>query len=335
MSTAPKAITAQITVKLKGTSVPDNPPMIACWSCAAPLAELRAVATDSTCRYCGAVTDLQDGIWRSLPPKEASSFQRFITDYEFIRAAEARGSNKPSYYLALPFKDLSGKLTEQWRIRAITFRHLQSHIVAPLASGLARPLRILDLGAGNGWLSYRLSLLGHNPVAVDLLTNESDGLGAAVHYAAHLPHRFPRVQATLDRLPFANESFDLAIFNASLHYSEDYVETLAEALRCTRRGGSVVIADTPWYRHERSGLDMIAEKQSYFRTTYGFASNSVASQEFLTPERLQTIAIALNLRWRTLKPFYGLKWALRPLRAKLEKRRTPSKFRIFVAEVPA
>ena len=92
-------------------------------------------------------------------------------------------------------------------------------------------------------MSYRLQSQGHTPVAVDLLTNNQDGLGAATHYTERLGSLFPRVQAELDNLPFADSQFDLAIFNASFHYSENYEKTLAEALRCVRNGGMVVIAD--------------------------------------------------------------------------------------------
>ena len=146
---------------------------------------------------------------------------------------------------------------------------------------------------------------------------------------------FPRVQASIDRLPFSDNTFDLAIFNASFHYSEDFVETLAEALRCTCSGGLVMIADTPWYPEEQSGLAMVQEKHARFLATYGIASNSLQSLEFLTPERLQNMASALDLSWSILKPSYGLKWAIRPLRAVLQGRRKPSRFRIFTAQVPA
>lgn len=77
---------------------------------------------------------------------------------------------------------------------------------------------------------------------------------------------------------------------------------------------------------------MIEEKHKHFQKVYGFASNSIASLEFLTPKRLQVLAEDLSIRWRVLKPFYGINWALRPLRAKLKRRRSPSKFYIFVAE---
>jgi SAM-dependent methyltransferase len=304
-----------------------------CWACASPLvAVLVEPRSDYICPACFRATRCEDGIFRSLSPIGLRGFERFIAEYESIRASEQRGSLDAAYYLALPFTDLSGKLSHQWKIRACTFDHIVRRIVHPLADREKRPLNVLDLGAGNGWLSYRLSLMGHSPVAVDLLTNDRDGLGAARHYQAHLPRMFPRVQADLNHLPFSSSSYDLAIFNASFHYSEDFAETLAEALRCVRPGAPVVIADTPWYREERSGLEMVLEKRAHFLKTYGFASNALESKEFLTPDRLDSLARVLDLRWRVLKPWYGLDWAMRPLRAKLRGKRTPSKFHIFMAE---
>jgi SAM-dependent methyltransferase len=298
-----------------------------CWQCAQPLTGFleETSSPELICTNCQSVTPCIEGIYRALSPQQQEAYDRFIKDYEFIRAAEGRSSSDAAYYLALPYKDLTGRLASQWKIRARTFDYLKRHILP------RTPVRILDLGAGNGWLSHRLALQGHMPVAVDLLTNHSDGLGAATHFST----RFPRVQAALHHLPFPSKTFDLTLFNASFHYSEDYQQTLAEALRCTRRGGIVAIADTPWYAKESAGLQMVAEKQSRFRTTYGFASNSIASQEFLTPARLASLALTLDLKWKVYKPFYGLSWSLRPLKAKLLRRRAPSHFRIFVAEVAA
>jgi SAM-dependent methyltransferase len=144
---------------------------------------------------------------------------------------------------------------------------------------------------------------------------------------------FPRVQAELDRLPFTSSSFDLAIFNASFHYSEDYERTFGEALRCTRQGGYIVIADTPWYAEEQSGIKMVEEKHKRFKATYGFASDSLASLEFLTNDRLGQLQKAFSLGWSCIRPFYGFRWLLRPLRAKRESRRPPSQFRIYAAWV--
>jgi SAM-dependent methyltransferase len=310
-----------------------------CWQCGTSVAELtpdtRTGSGIHTCQRCKMTTQYRDGIWRALSPDRADHFRKFIAEYELIRAAEGRGSAQPEYYLNLPFKDVSGRNNDQWVIRARTFRAMQRSIVAPLARRAGCALRILDLGAGNGWLSYRLALQGHLPIAVDLLTNDRDGLGAAVHYNSTIHPLFPRVQAELDRLPFVSSVFDLVIFNASFHYSVNYERTFAEAVRCTGPGGSIVIADTPWYAEEESGRRMVEEKHKRFFATYGFASDSISSLEYLTPERLYRLQSEFKLEWSNISPFYGIRWALRPLRAKVSGRRPPSQFRIYEARVGA
>jgi SAM-dependent methyltransferase len=276
----------------------------------------------------------QNGIWRALRSGRAAHFGRFITDYEFIRAAEGRGSDTSDYYLALPYRDISGRNTNQWSIRARTFRYIERRILPPFAKQCGRSLRILDLGAGNGWMSYRLALAGHIPVAVDLLTNDLDGLGAAAHYRERLPELFPRVQAELDHLPFADRAFDVVIFNASFHYSENYVTTFAEAMRCTRPGGLIIIADTPWYLRGESGQKMLSERRAYFTARYGFASDTIASREYLTNHDLESLRDCFGIEWKLYSPYYGLGWQLRPVLAKLRHRRQPSRFRIYTTEVP-
>ena len=285
------------------------------------------------CSNCQCYICCQNGIWRALHDRRAAYFGRFITDYEFIRAAEGRGSDASDYYLALPYHDISGKNADQWSIRARTFRYIEQRILPPFEMQCGRKLRILDLGAGNGWMSYRLALAGHMPVAVDLLTNDRDGLGAAAHFRNRLPSLFLRVQAELDHLPFADDAFDLVIFNASFHYSENYVTTFAEAIRCTRPGGLIVIADTPWYSRDESGRKMVSERRTHFRARYGFASDTIPSREYLTDHDLELLRGRFAIEWKLYTPYYGVRWLLRPLIAKLHRRREPSRFCIYAAEV--
>jgi SAM-dependent methyltransferase len=170
---------------------------------------------------------------------------------------------------------------------------------------------------------------------VDLLTNDSDGLGAAEHYRGRLPELFPRFRAELAHLPFQNEQFDIVIFNASFHYAEDYETVLREAFRCVRTGGMVVISDTPWYSSEESGKQMVAERHALFLRRYGTASDSIKTLEYLTDQRLRVLEEALSIRWTAYSPRYGFRWAMRPLVAKLRNRREPSRFRIYAARKDA
>src|SRR5438128_1873783 len=139
--------------------------------------------------------------------------RQFLSDYRRIRSAEGRGSNDSEYYRTLPYHD-----SWQWRIRASTYDYFVKCILPK------QRCRILDLGAGNCWLSYRLRQRGHSPVAIDIFPDILDGLGAARHY----PEYFPALEGDFDRLPFAGSSFDLAVYNASIHYSPDYRRTLSE-----------------------------------------------------------------------------------------------------------
>lgn len=305
---------------------PDAPPvtgvLLRCPLC-------RADFTGLDCPLCGFRLNLNDDIVQTLPPNRAAHYARFVRDYEHIRTAEGRGSAAEEFYLALPWTDRSGRNRRQWQIRARSFSYLAMYILSVTPS--EDQSRILDIGAGNCWMSYRLALAGYRPVAVDLLINDRDGLAAAEHYRKVLPALFPRYQAEMARLPFSNNQFDTVIFNASFHYSEDAEVTLREALRCVRTGGRVIILDTPWYASDASGRQMLAERRSAFLRRHGTASDSIEHLEYLTDARLHSLEEALSIRWQVHVPRYGFRWAMRPVLAALRRRREPSQFRIYVA----
>jgi SAM-dependent methyltransferase len=279
------------------------------------------------CPACNFSIAINDGIAHALSPESVAHHARFMEDYAQIRESEGRGSDSDDFYLGLPYRDTSGGSRGQWQMRARSYDYL----VRYLLDDTPRGGRILDLGAGNCWLSYRLALAGYRPCAVDLITNDRDGLGAARHYQTRLPKRFPRFQAEISRLPFADEQFDVAVFNASFHYVEDYEASLREAMRCVKTGGMVIVSDTPWYAREESGRQMIAERRAVFLQSHGTAADSIATLGYLTDERLRRMEDALSIHWNVHRPWYGLRWAIRPLVAKLRGRREPSRFRLYAA----
>jgi len=301
---------------------PDKAIRLRCPVCLGHISQLN-------CRQCGLTLSVERGIVRALTPQRAEHYARFIEDYERIRDAEGRGSESDEFYLGLPYRDATGKHSDQWRIRSCSYVCLMEEIF-----GMAMPsaARILDLGAGNGWLSFRLAMAGYSPVAVDLLTNERDGLEAAEHFRGHLRPLFPRFQAELGNLPFQDGQFDAAVFNASFHYTEDEEGTLREAFRCVKKEGLVVLCDSPWYSSEEGGRQMVAERRAQFRRSYGTDSASLQSIEYLTDERLSRMKERLSIRWSRYSPSYGLRWEMRPVVARLRRRREPARFRIYVAQ---
>lgn len=281
------------------------------------------------CPRCAFRLNVADGIVHALPPKREAYYARFLEDYSRIRMAEGRGSEVDGFYLQLPYRDLSERNTRQWQIRARSFDYLMAHLLR--RSVITNGGRILDVGAGNCWMSFRMALAGFQPVAVDVNTNEQDGLRAADHYRKLLPELFPRYRAEMTRLPFQDSQFDAVVFNASFHYSENYEASLAEALRCTKRGGMVIIADTPWYSKRESGMQMVAERRAAFLKQYATSSDAIEHLEYLTDERLRSLAEALSVRWEIYSPPYGFRWTMRPVIATLRRRREPSRFRIYAA----
>ncbi len=288
---------------------------------------LQAISADvQRCPQDGNEYHCQDGVWHFLPESRQAYYEQFILEYETVRRAEGRGSSEAAYYRALPYKDLSGRMEADWKIRARSYQALVGGVIAPLEKALARPLKILDLGAGNGWLSNRLAQRGDYLAAIDLLTNVRDGLGTYIHYDSI----YTPVQAEFVALPFQAGQADLAIFNASFHYSVDYEATLQEALRVLVPQGRVVVLDSPVYHQAGSGEQMVREREASFRRQYGFASNALPSRNYLTDQVLQDLAAKLRLSWSSLAPFYGLRWALKPWLARLRGQREPARFMILV-----
>ena len=254
----------------------------------------------------------------------AEQRRKFEQDYLRIRRAEGRGSDEPEHYLALPFRDLSGNLSAQWAMRGRTWKYFESRILKRIARW--RVLDILDLGAGCGWMSYRLALAGHRVSAVDVLTDGREGLGAARHYLEHAS--FARFNADFDHLPFAGARFDLAVFNASLHYSSDYARTLTEVKRCLRAAGRIVILDSPVYRLREHGEMMRRERRREFLAKYGTESDHIGSIEYLDIESIAALR-GLGIEWRIHKPWYGIRWHSRPFKAWWTRARPPSRFWIL------
>ncbi len=286
-----------------------------CPHCACKL----AVADDrATCPGCERTYSQTGGIWRLLTDAQAATYAPFIADYELVRGGEGRAAVTPEWYRALPFIERGQPFHADWQVRAVSYTALTQH------SGGAQ--RVVDLGAGSGWLSNRLSERGHIVAAVDILDNDWDGLGAAQHY----PTAFTRLQAPFDAVPLADAQADMVIYNGAFHYATDYPAALREALRLLADGGRVVIMDTPIYHRAASGDQMVRERQAYFEQTYGTRSDALPNQNYLTDDGLAALGDAVGIDWQSVKPFYGVKWALRPIRARLRGHREPARFHVII-----
>jgi SAM-dependent methyltransferase len=261
----------------------------------------------------------------------APAIEQFRTAYAEHRANEGRGY-AGAELRRLPYVR-SGPLARQWVVRARTFEKFVARVIEPMAAG-GKPLRVLDLGAGNGWLSGRLAGSGHDCVAVDVRDDAVDGLGAAAELARN--HPFARITASFEALPLPDDDADLAVFNASLHYATDLGKVMGEAVRVTRAGGCIAILDSPFYSRETDGAAMVAEKFRTARARFGDKADALLGLpfvEFLTKDRLAAASAPYGLVWRRHRVLYPLWYELRPSMARLRGKRAPSRFDLWTAIV--
>jgi SAM-dependent methyltransferase len=257
----------------------------------------------------------------------------FRKAYARQRGAEGRAMSS-AQLRQLPYYE-GGPLAKQWAVRARTFDTFVKDILSPM---LARghEVRLLDLGAGNGWLSYRAALAGATAVAVDFRDDRVDGLGAAGPYFDSGQSPFHRVAASFDALPIASRQFDIVVFNASLHYALDLAGVLSEACRVLLPGGTIAILDSPFYQVDDDGARMVREKHREAAARFGENADALMSLpiiEYLTRARLATASATLGLTWRRHRVRYPLWYEARPLIARARGRRAPSRFDLWEGTV--
>jgi ubiquinone/menaquinone biosynthesis C-methylase UbiE len=104
--------------------------------------------------------------------------------------------------------------------------------------------RALEIGAGTGYFTLNLAQLGliERPTATDISPGMLETLRAS---AARLGVEVETVVTEAERLPFADESFDLVFGHAVLHHIPDLERAFAEFHRVLRPGGEVAFCGEP------------------------------------------------------------------------------------------
>lgn len=193
--------------------------------------------------------------------QQALSLRSFAEDYGRVRLAEGQASADPDFARCLPFRDITGRNGASWRARA--FHYLAIRVGLEIARAVAPgAVRVLDLGAGNGWMARRLA----SSFRVTALDADGSALGLGALHGV----RVTRVVADLEALPLRAGSFDTVIAAAALHYAVDLSAALAEAARVLRPGGLLIVADSPFY----DGAD--ARERAWQRTRAHYASFGAA-----------------------------------------------------------
>lgn len=106
----------------------------------------------------------------------------------------------------------------------------------------SRSGRALDVGAGRGIASYALARSGFAVTALEPDPSSIVGASAIRSLAAETGLPIEVVQEFSERLPFADETFDVVFARAVLHHTRDLDVACREMFRVLRPGGVLIAA---------------------------------------------------------------------------------------------
>jgi SAM-dependent methyltransferase len=279
----------------------------------------------------------QGGVLPLLSAERVAALTPFLDSYRRVRRMEGWGG-AADYYRSLPFLS-QGDHRDVWKVRAVSFRRALREIARRFPDVKQADewdriaLRVLEVGAGNGWFSFRLARAGHYVLATDVSLDEEDGLGAISRYARPgegLERRLTRARAEMEELPLEDAQFDLVVASGSLHYAREPARAVAEAFRVLRPGGVFLVLDSPVYDERESGREMVRRRREHHRKLGIDDRGSTAG--FLVEKDLLSVARRAGFDAKVLCPFEGLSRLLRRAYCGVRRATPPARFPLFVLE---
>lgn len=127
---------------------------------------------------------------------------------------------------------------KEWQVRKRSAKRLIDYLKEK-----SKPLNILEIGCGNGWLSSMLlTIKGSKVTGIDV--NEPEIMQAKRLFKNE---RLDFICAGFDPQIFSDQKFDVILFAASIQYFPSIKNILQDALSCLNRNGEIHIIDTNFY----------------------------------------------------------------------------------------
>jgi ArsR family transcriptional regulator len=156
---------------------------------------------------------------------------------------------------------------------------------------LLPPLKVADLGCGEGYLTIEAARWASRVIAVDrseVVLRRARGL-AERRRVRNVTWK----RGELERLPIADGEVDVAMLSQALHHARHPERAAAEAVRITAPGGRVLV------------LDLRAHQESWVQTKLGdriLGFSETELKRLLTAAGLVDVQVAVGAR-RTGDPF--------------------------------
>jgi ubiquinone/menaquinone biosynthesis C-methylase UbiE len=199
-----------------------------------------------------------------------STDQLFSDLYIHVRQKEGR-LYSDNIVANLPSVPRSDPLRNEWKVRQASLQRLTDYL-----DRMPRPIRILELGCGNGWLSHHLARLqGATVWGMDRNPVE---LAQAARLFGRANLLF--LNADVFQPPFPGGVFDVIVLASVVQYFPDLSSLVRELRRFLRARGELHILDSPFYetrdleaarertRAHYAGLGYPEMANYYFHHTY-------------------------------------------------------------------
>ncbi len=170
---------------------------------------------------------------------------------------EAESSDFGDLYIDVRYKEqrvLSDKLVmflpdiepshihfKEWEIRKRSSQRLVNYLKEK-----DKPLNILEIGCGNGWLSSKLLAIKHSKVT---------GMDVNVPEILQAKRVFKNddlefIHGSFNPGMFLKEKFDVIVFAASIQYFQSVKDILDSVFSCLNTNGEIHIIDTNFYKQD-------------------------------------------------------------------------------------
>jgi 2-polyprenyl-3-methyl-5-hydroxy-6-metoxy-1,4-benzoquinol methylase len=273
-----------------------------------------------TCN-CGLVYERYRGIHDFFGEPRRAAAQAFSRQYRRVRASDGHQQLIARFWHELPDVPKAQDPGHEWHVRRESYNRFVALVLR------VGPQRVLDLGAGCGWLSSRLARQGHDVVALDRLDDDADG--ALLARQDRPP--FVAVRGDFEALPFEPGQFDVVVFNASLHYARQAEDVLGRAAQMLKPRGTLVVMDSPTFVRSSDGESMVATQMAAVGAVHDLADVVRPGIGYLTFANLDRAAERLR-RQASFYPSHGpLAWRLRRPLARRQLGREPATFGVWVA----
>lgn len=226
-------------------------------------------------------------------------------EQQYIRLRQQEGRLYSDEEVAmLPEVLETNRHKQEWRLRKKSAERLINYLRKK-----NKPLKILEVGCGNGWLSHQLSKVDNTTVVgLDINFTELQQATRVFEAQPNLSFFYGSLQSPV----LHTTQFDIIVFAASLQYFPSLTEIINTALLHLKRDGELHILDTPFYTNDEVSFAR-QRSQSYFNDIgfpemiHYYFHHSLKSLKAYHYECLYNPHSITNKFYKNKSPFYWIR----------------------------